>query len=159
MILDIVKYPNPVLNKECEKVNEITPETRSLIFDMIETHKHAQGLGLAAPQVNVSKRIIVVQLEDGAKVFLNPEIVKKSKKEEIGEEGCLCFPGLYLKIKRAESVEVKAQDSEGKSIGLKAEGMKARIFQHEIDHLNGILILNRIPFFQKWKLMRKLSKR
>lgn len=157
MILEIVKYPNPILKRKSERVEKITPEIKELIFNMQETLKQAQGVGLAAPQVNVAKRVINVQFEGGLKVFINPEIVRKSRETAIGEEGCLCLPGVYLKVKRSRLVEIAAQDLEGRNFKIKVEGMVARIFQHEIDHLNGLLILDKLPFWQKWKLKARLK--
>lgn len=156
-IREIVKYPNPILNRSSQGVGEVTEEIRQLARDMTETQRANQGAGLAAPQINISKRIITVQLKDGPRAFLNPEIVERSKETEVGEEGCLCLPGVYLKIKRAKQVKIAAQDLEGRNIEIKTEGLQARIFQHEIDHLNGILILDNLPFLQKWKLKAKLK--
>ncbi|MDO8424871.1 MAG: peptide deformylase [bacterium] len=157
-IREIIKYPNPILKKKSKEVERIDEEVKKLAEDMIETLQNSQGVGLAAPQINVPKRIIAVQMKEGPKVFLNPEVVKKSRETEIREEGCLCLPGVYLKVKRAKSVEIAAQDLEGKKINIKADGLAARVFQHEIDHLNGILILDKIPFLQKLKLRSKLKK-
>lgn len=144
-LLEIRKFGDPGLKKRSEEVDKITPEIKELIFNMKETLEQVRGVGLAAPQIGELKRIIIVEKE----AFLNPEIIKKSKETEINEEGCLCLPGIYLKIKRAKEVEIKALDINGNKVEIKAEGLPARIFQHEIDHLNGILILDRISFWQK----------
>jgi len=163
---EIIKYPNPILRKKCEEVEKITPEIKKLIDDMIETMKKNDGVGLAAPQVGELKRIIAVHLvkertseekvEVEPRVFINPKIVKKSKEDELEEEGCLSFPGLWLKIKRAKEVEVEALNEKGEKIHLKAQGLPARILQHEIDHLDGILFVDRINFWQKLKIRSKL---
>ena len=163
---EIIKYPNPILRKKCEEVEKITPEIKKLIEDMIETMKKNDGVGLAAPQVGELKRIIAVHLvkertseekvEVEPRVFINPKIVKKSKEDELEEEGCLSFPGLWLKIKRAKEVEVEALNEKGEKIHLKAQGLPARILQHEIDHLDGILFVDRINFWQKLKIRSKL---
>lgn len=153
MILKIRKYGEAVLKKRAEEVKEITPEIKELIFNMKETLRQAQGVGLAAPQIGESKRIIIVEKE----VFLNPKIIKKSEETEIKEEGCLCIPRLFLKIKRAKEIEIEALNEMGQGIKAKASGLLARIFQHEIDHLNGILILDKIPFWQKWKIKKILK--
>lgn len=152
MILRIKKFGDPVLKKKAEEISQITPEIKELIFDMKETLRQAQGVGLAAPQIGVSKRIFVAETEKGAVGFINPKIIKKSRQKETQEEGCLCIAGLFLKIKRAKEVEVEAQNEQGENVAIKAEGLLARIFQHEIDHLNGILIIDRISFWQKWKM-------
>jgi len=163
---EIIKYPNPILRKKCEEVEKITPEIKKLIDDMIETMKKNDGVGLAAPQVGELKRIIAVHLvkertseekvEVEPRVFINPKIVKKSKEDELEEEGCLSFPGLWLKIKRAKEVEVEALNEKGEKIHLKAQALPARILQHEIDHLDGILFVDRINFWQKLKIRSKL---
>ena len=162
---EIIKYPNPVLKKKCQEIKEVTEEIRNLGQAMIESMTESQGLGIAAPQVGELKRIIAVHLvkerssEEKSKelpqVFINPKIIKKSKKTVIDEEGCLSFPGLFLKIKRAEEVEVEALDKEGEKVQIKAEGLPARIFQHEIDHLDGVLFIDKIGFWQKLKIRKK----
>jgi len=149
MILEIKKYPNPVLRKKCQEVTEITDEIRNLSQDIKETVKQKDGLGLAAPQIGELKRIIIVQAVNGAEVFINPKITRKSKGTEIREEGCLSFPGLFLKIKRAGEIEMEFLNLRGEKKEMKAGGLSARIFQHEIDHLDGILLIDRIPFLQK----------
>jgi len=109
---------------------------------MKETMIKNQGIGLAAPQVGRLIRLIVVQIEKGAVAFINPEIVKRSKETEIMEEGCLSFPGFSLKIKRAKEIKVEALNEKGEKIRFKIKGLSARVFQHEIDHLDGILFID-----------------
>jgi peptide deformylase len=160
-ILQIKKYPDPILRKKCEEIKEITPEIKRLALDTIETMIQNKGIGLSAPQVGELKRIIVVHLiqersaEEKAKkrpqVFINPKIVRKNRETAIDEEGCLSFPGLFLKIKRAKGIEIEALDENGNEIRIKAEGLPARVFQHEIDHLNGILFIDHISFWQRFK--------
>lgn len=172
-ILEIKKYPDPVLRKKAVEVREVTPEIKKLVEDMVETMEKNNGIGLAAPQVGVSKRVIVVQTESGSKGLINPKIIKKTKEKEIMEEGCLSFPGLYLKIKRPKSVEVEAVSLDGKKIrlgkkellsGSSATGryptrvILSRVIQHEIDHLDGILIIDRISFWQRRKIKREMRK-
>jgi len=164
---EIIKYPNLILRKKCQEVKEVTEEIRNLGLDMIESMTESQGIGLAASQVGELKRIIAVHLvkertseekvEVEPRVFINPKIVKKSKEDELEEEGCLSFPGLWLKIKRAKEVEVEALNEKGEKIHLKAQGLPARILQHEIDHLDGILFIDRIGFWQKLSIRRKLK--
>ena len=164
---EIIKYPNLILRKKCQEVKEVTEEIRNLGLDMIESMTESQGIGLAAPQVGELKRIIAVHLvkergfeakvEVEPRVFINPKIVKKSKEDELEEEGCLSFPGLWLKIKRAKEVEVEALNEKGEKIHLKAQGLPARILQHEIDHLDGVLFIDRIGFWQKLSIRRKLK--
>ncbi|MFH1894790.1 MAG: peptide deformylase [Patescibacteria group bacterium] len=168
MILDILNYKNPILRKKSEKIKEITPEIRRLALDMVETMIKNKGLGLAAPQVNQLKQIIAVSLIKNRssdervvlepKILINPRIVEKSREAEIEEEGCLCAPGVFLKIKRASAVEISALDINGREVKIKAEGLPARILQHEIDHLNGILFFDKIYFWQKLKYFLNFRK-
>ncbi len=152
MALEILKYPNPVLKKKSEEIKEITEEIKSLAKEMAKIMIDSQGVGLAAPQLGILKRIIVVKGEKGPAAFVNPRILRKSKDSETAEEGCLCFPGTYLKIKRANKVEVEAMNLAGQKVTFEAQGLLARIFQHETDHLDGILILDKVGFWQKRKI-------
>jgi peptide deformylase len=168
MILDILGYKNPVLRKKSEEIKEITPKIKRLALDMLETMIANKGLGLAAPQVNESKQIIAVHLPKKRsadekpvllpEILINPKIIKKSGEIETEEEGCLCAPGLFLKIKRAKTVKVAAKNLEGKQMEIEAMGLPARILQHEIDHLNGILFFDRISFWEKLSIKNKLKK-
>ncbi len=158
MILKIRKYGDPILGKKAEEVKETTPEIKELILNMMEMMQKEHGVGLAAPQVGVAKRIIVVETGNGPDVFINPKIIKKSKEKIIMEEGCLSFPELYFKIKRAKEIKVQTENINGKELEIKAEGLLARIFQHEIDHLDGILFIDRISFWKKLKLRNKIFK-
>lgn len=168
-ILNIKKYPDQILKKKAAEVKKITKDIKTLAFEMIETMDKNQGVGLAAPQVGESKRIIVIyrinsrsqRTSPKAKpeVFINPKIIKKSRETEYDEEGCLSVPEVFLKIKRAKEVEVESLDLGGKKILIKAKGLPARIFQHEIDHLDGILFFERLSFWQKTKFKTKLSRR
>jgi len=157
-ILKIKKYPDPILRKKCQEVKEVNEEIKKLIEDMIETMEKNNGVGLAAPQVGVSKRVIIVETEKGPEGFINPKIFKKTKETEIDWEGCLSIPGIFLKIKRWKGIEVEALNQEGEKVRVKAVGLVARIFQDEIDHLNGILIINKIGFWQRLKIKRQLQK-
>jgi peptide deformylase len=148
MVLPILTYPNPLLKKKAEKIKDPkSSEIKELIFDMLETLEKANGLGLAAPQVGKSVRLCVVKNErnPGSKTYIliNPKIKSKSWKKEILEEGCLSFPGKFMPIKRSKKVKIEAIDRKGEKIEIKAEGLLARAFQHEIDHLDGILFIER----------------
>jgi len=156
-ILKIKKYPNSILRKKCQEVKEVNEEIKKLVDDMIETMEKNDGAGLAAPQVGVLKRVIVVETEKGPVGFVNPKIVKKSKETEIDWEGCLSIPGIFLKIKRWKGIEAEALNQEGKRIRVKAVGLVARIFQDEIDHLDGILIIDRVGPITRWKIRSKLK--
>lgn len=156
-ILEIKKYPDPILRKKAQPVEKITDEIEKLQKDMVETMIKNEGVGLAATQVGQLKRIIIIQTEKDPLELINPKIIKRSKKTEITEEGCLNFPGFWLKIKRAKEVEVSALDKAGREVQISAQGPQARIFQHEIDHLNGILFIDRLSFFQRLKIRKKLK--
>ncbi len=158
MTLEIKKYPDPVLKKKAEPVKEITPEIKELIFNMKETLGPKRGVGLAAPQVGVLKRIIVIRAKDKLLAFINPEIIKKSFRKISDTEGCFSFPGLWLKIKRAKTVRVKALNEEGKEVFIDAQDFLAMVFQHEIDHLNGVLFFERLGLFERLKVKKQLRK-
>ncbi len=157
MIREVVKYPDSTLRKKANEVGEITDEIRKLAQDMKETMFVNQGVGLAAPQVGVLKRIIAIQAKIPS-VFIDPKIIKKGRETISEQEGCLSFPGLFLKIKRAKEVEIEALDESGEKISLKARGLLAHVFQHEIDHLDGVLFINRLSFWQRLKIEGQLQK-
>lgn len=134
----IVTAGDPILRKTARPVDEVTDRTRKILNDMADTMYHAQGVGLAAPQVGISKRIIVVDVGDGLLQLVNPVISAKDGIQE-GPEGCLSVPGLNGVVVRANHVVVTAQNEYGEPVTIDAEGFKARALQHEIDHLEGIL--------------------
>ncbi len=140
----IVTVENPILRQKAKRVTRFDASVKRLVDDMIETMRAANGVGLAAPQVAQSLRILVAEYEDRLEVLINPEIIKTSG-EQIGPEGCLSIPGYVGEnIKRAMMVVVKGRDVHGKEIRVRADGFFARILQHEIDHLDGILYLDRL---------------
>ncbi|MFQ5340759.1 MAG: peptide deformylase [Anaerolineae bacterium] len=153
---------NPVLRQKARRVREVTPAIQQLMDDMVETMRQAPGVGLAGPQVAVLLRVIVVEVpkdfedpEAGTWLYAlaNPEIARMSDETEEGEEGCLSIPGYYGYVKRAAAVTVKGLDRRGKRVRLKAEGFLARVLQHEIDHLEGILFIDHISDPDKlWKI-------
>lgn len=136
----IVKEPDEVLHKKAKEVNKITPNVQKLLDDMADTMYDAEGVGLAAPQVGILKRLIVIDAGDehGLIKMINPEIVE-SEGEQFGPEGCLSIPGWNGDVRRAEKVTVKGLDREGNELVITGTGLLARAFQHEIDHLNGVL--------------------
>lgn len=146
-ILEIITLPNPILRRKAHKVTDFDADFRALVEDMIETMREAPGVGLAAPQVAVSQQLIVVEYGDDEdekapkKLFVvaNPEITERSEETEIGIEGCLSVPDLIGEVERNVSVTVKGQNRQGQPIKIKAKDWLARIFQHEIDHLDGIV--------------------
>lgn len=162
-ILEIKKYPDETLKKKSQDVTDINDELQKLINDMVETMYNARGIGLAAPQIGVLKRIIVVDTNLTEKghspvILINPEIVS-SEGEILSEEGCLSIPGFITKLKRNEKVFVKALDKNGKQIEIEGTGLLARALQHEVDHLNGILIIDRISPLKKELFRRKYLKK
>lgn len=153
-VLEIKKNNEPVLRKKAKGVRKVDKEIRQLIVDMAQTMAKGHGIGLAAPQVGILRRVIVVHGDFKSQRILglvNPKITKKSKEKEKDTEGCLSFPGVILEVKRAKEVEVKGLDINGKKIRLKAKGLLARVLQHEIDHLDGILFFNRLNIIDKIK--------
>ena len=162
MILKIVKYPEPVLSQPGEPVTEFDDELRKLVADMFETMYSAQGIGLAAPQVGISKRLTVIDLSLGKEpkdklVLINPEIIS-SQGKLYEEEGCLSFPEIREKIVRAARVRIRAQDEYGKWFEMDGEELLSRAFQHEIDHLNGVLFIFRMSPLKRNLNLRKIRK-
>ena len=162
MILNIVKYPDPVLSKPGEPVTEFDDDLRKLIADMFETMYAEQGVGLAAPQVAVSKRLTVIDLSNnkdpkGKLVLINPEIIFREGKQ-YEEEGCLSFPEIREKVVRAAKVRVRAQDERGKWFEMDGEELLARAFQHEIDHVDGMLFIFRMSALKRDLNLRKIRK-
>jgi peptide deformylase len=140
----IITVENPVLRQKAKRVTRFDASIKRLVDDLIETMHAANGVGLAAPQIAQSLRVLVAEFEDRLEVLINPEIVKASG-EQIGLEGCLSIPGYVGEnIKRAMMVVIKGRDVHGKEIRIRADGFFARILQHEIDHLDGILYLDRL---------------
>ncbi len=142
--LPIVTVGAPVLEQRAVEVPRITKKIAKLIDDMLETMYEANGIGLAAPQVGVGQRIIVLDPGEDPIVLVNPEIISASGEEEIDAEGCLSIPGRWVYVKRHASVEVAGLNEKGKAVRVEADGLLARAIQHEIDHLDGILMLQRM---------------
>lgn len=141
-IFDIRKAGDPVLKQKAEPVGKITKKLKELIDSMAQTMYAADGVGLAAPQVGVSRRIIVIDVGEGLIELVNPAIIA-SEGRECASEGCLSIPGVYGDVERASRVTVEALDRNGKQVQLQAEGLLARALQHEIDHLEGVLFIER----------------
>jgi peptide deformylase len=162
-IREIVTTPDPILRKKARKVTDFGPEIQRLIDDMVETMREAPGVGLAAPQVNVSQRVIVVEYGDDedeeapTKLYtlVNPEITRSSTETILGNEGCLSIVGYQGEVERSLEVTVKALNRHGKPVKVKAKGWIARIFQHEIDHLDGVLFVDRAA--KVWKVEQSPS--
>jgi peptide deformylase len=162
MILKIVKYPEPVLSQPGEPVTEFNAELRKLAADMFETTYASQGVGLAAPQVGVSKRMTVIDLSMGKNpkdklVLVNPEVIFQDGKL-YEEEGCLSFPEIREKVVRAARVRIRAQDQHGKWFEMDGDDLLARAMQHEIDHLDGMLFIFRMSGLKRDLTLRKIRK-
>ncbi|MEH6940506.1 peptide deformylase [Bacillus sp. JJ722] len=144
-LLKIVTHPNAILEKKCEDVTVFDDKLAKLLDNMYDTMVNADGVGLAAPQVGVAKRIAIVEIdpEEGTLEMINPEIIE-SKGSEVDVEGCLSFPGIYGEVERAYSITIQAQDRDGKVFILQTEDFHARAIQHEIDHLDGILFTSKV---------------
>lgn len=164
----IVHVPDPILRRKAKPVTKFDKNLQTLIDDMIETMREAPGVGLAAPQINVSEQLTVIEYSEAEEedeseesedkpekpkklfVLINPEIVKVSEEKVLGIEGCLSMPGLHGEVERHTAVQVKALNRHGKPQKIKVDGWMARIFQHEIDHLNGVLFTDRAT--RVWKI-------
>jgi peptide deformylase len=159
-VLTILEFPDERLRKKAQPVQAVDASVRALLDDMLETMYASKGVGLAATQVNVHKRVIVIDIserKDQPICLINPEIVAHSGTEE-GEEGCLSVPGFFEKVRRAESVKVKALNRDGESFELQAEGLLAVCIQHEIDHLDGKLFVDYLSPLKKQRIKKKLEK-
>jgi len=161
-ILEIKKYPEKILKKKAEVIDNIDAQTQRLIDDMIETMLFARGVGLAANQVGFQKRICIVDVSTKEEkspliVLINPVLIGKEGNIE-SEEGCLSIPGYTTSIKRAERVFIKGLNREGKDVELEGTGLLARALQHEIDHLNGLLIIDRMSPLKREFFKRKYKK-
>ncbi|MGA8942058.1 MAG: peptide deformylase [Thermoactinomyces sp.] len=141
-IRNIVLYPDPVLKKKSRPVTKFNERLHKLLDDMAETMYDAPGVGLAAPQVGILKRVIVVDIGDGLIEMVNPEIVEQRGEQISPPEGCLSIPNLLGEVRRSQWIRVTAQDREGNPFELEAEDFLARALQHEIDHLNGVLFID-----------------
>jgi peptide deformylase len=159
MIRPIVVVGHPVLRQKAKRVTQIDKPIQRLIDDMIETMRAAPGVGLAAPQIGIPLRLAVIEVEDKVTVIINPEIVKTSGEHEL-DEGCLSVPGFWGRLARAERVSVKAQDRSGREQRIRdAEGLFAQALQHEIDHLDGHLYIDRMETLESLQRSEPLRKR
>jgi peptide deformylase len=159
-ILTILEFPDERLRKKAMPVLKVDNTIKKLTGDMLETMYQAKGIGLAATQVNVQQRIVVIdisELKDSPLCFINPEIINREGVEE-SEEGCLSVPGFFEKVKRAERIKVKALDKNGQTFELEADGLLAVCIQHELDHLEGKLFVDYISSLKRERIKKKLEK-
>ena len=159
----IIIEPDPILRKKSDAIEKVDDELRKLMDEMLETMYEAPGIGLAAVQIGILKRLIVIDISKEEKknpIFLiNPEIITKSKNKSVYEEGCLSLPGQFAEIERPAECLIKYLDYQGKQKKLKATGLMATCVQHEIDHLNGVLFIDYLSKLKKDMIIKKLKKR
>lgn len=159
-ILNILHFPDDRLRTKAKPVTEVTEKHRTLIKNMLETMYDAPGIGLAATQVNVHERILVIDISENKNepiTLINPEILQKDGDQEF-DEGCLSVPGIYETVHRAEKVRIKALNKEGENFEMNAEGLLAVCIQHEIDHLDGKLFVDYLSQLKKQRIRKKLEK-
>ena len=161
-LLEILQAPHPVLKTKARPVERVDDRIRRLAADMFETMYKAPGIGLAAPQVGVSERLIVLDVAEGEErrpmTMVNPELVWRSGDRGVAEEGCLSLPGQYADVTRPQAIKVRFLDEDGVERELEADGLLARCVQHEIDHLDGILFVDHLTALKRNMIMRKLIK-
>ena len=159
-LLNILHYPDPRLRTKADPVTEFDNRLKTLISDMFETMYEAPGIGLAATQVNVHKRLLVMDVSEEKnepKVLINPEFLSREGEEEM-DEGCLSVPGYYETVRRAEKISVRAQDADGAFFEITADGLEAVCIQHEMDHLEGKLFVDYISGLKRDRIRKKLEK-
>jgi len=158
-VLTVRTYGDPILRRRAEPVGEVTPEIRAILRDMIDTMYREVGVGLAAPQVGISLRLMVVDDEKGRgpRALVNPEIVDQGGRV-VAEEGCLSIPGIFAPVARAEWVRLEAQDEEGQPVTVETKGLYARVIQHEMDHLDGVLFIDRLDPARRDRIKRAIKK-
>lgn len=159
--LDILEFPDPRLRTVAKPVERVDDDLRALIDDMFETMYDAPGIGLAATQVNVHKRVLVLDVsEDRSRpmVFINPDITPLTEQTQPFEEGCLSVPGFHESVERPERIHVKALDRDGEPFEMEADGLLATCLQHEVDHLNGRLFVDHISRLKRQRIRKKLEK-
>lgn len=161
-LLEILQPPNPILKTRAAPIAQVDDEVRRLAADMLETMYRAPGIGLAAPQVGVSRRLVVIDLAEGEErrpmTLVNPEILWRSTELATAEEGCLSLPDQYADVTRPAAVKVRFMDQRGEPQEIAADGLLARCLQHEIDHLDGILFVDRLSPLRRNMILRKLAK-
>lgn len=159
-MLDIYTLGEEVLQEKCQKVTKFDNALKILVDAMFETMDEADGVGLAAPQVGVTQRLFVIHIRGGEKrAYINPQIIETSIETSTDEEGCLSVPGVWHDVQRPSRVTVQAQDVEGKVFQVKADGLLARAIQHENDHLNGVLFIDRLNDEEREKMVQAYEKR
>jgi len=157
-VLSVRLYGDPILRTVAEPVATVTPEIKQIVSDMVESMWHQVGIGLAAPQVGISLRILVMDDgKGGAQALINPAITDRggSVREE---EGCLSLPGIFADVERSKWIRVSALDDEGRPMAFEAQGLRAKVIQHEIDHLDGVLFIDRLPPLARDRIKKRIQK-
>ena len=154
----ILTYPNPILRQKAESIETVDDNVRHLIETMTDAMYMDDGVGLAATQIGITKRLIVFDAGEGLQALINPEIIETGNESQAMEEGCLSLPGIRMEITRPTHVVIKGLDEQGNPVLMDAEGLKARILQHEIDHLDGVLIVDRASSIQRSLFKSRLKK-
>ncbi len=158
-MLEIVTLGREVLTRTAEPVKDIDDKIRSLALEMLQAMRIGKGIGLAAPQVDLGLRLFVTEVEDRPRVFINPEILLTSQEQADLEEGCLSIPGVYAKLKRPAAVRIQAWNERGRPFNLDAEGLEARVILHELDHLNGVLFVDRLSDPARKRVLAQYERR
>ena len=158
-VLSVRKYGDPLLRRRAAPVERVTPEIRAILTDMVDTMYEEGGIGLAAPQVGIPLRLMVVADDDGrqTRALINP-VITEQRGAITAEEGCLSIPGVYAQVTRAEWVRLEAQDDDGRAVSIEAHGLRARVFQHELDHLDGVLFIDRLDPVMRDRIKRRIKK-
>ena len=157
-VLNVRLYGDPVLRRVAEPVPAVTPELKTIIADMVDSMWHQVGIGLAAPQVGISLRIVVMDDgKGGASALINPVITDRGGAVR-EEEGCLSLPGIFADVERSKWVRVSAQDEAGQPVSFEAQGLRAKVIQHEIDHLDGVLFIDRLPPVARDRIKKRIQK-
>lgn len=157
-VLAVRRYGDPILRQKAQPVTEVTPEIKKTIEEMVETMFHQVGIGLAAPQVGIPLRLVVIDDgKRGTRALVNPTITER-RGTAVGEEGCLSLPGIFGEVERSEWVNVEALDGDGKPISFEGRGLIARVVQHELDHLDGVLFIDHLPAMVRDRIKRRIQK-
>lgn len=158
-VLKVRRYGDPVLRRKAAEISEVTPELRRTIADMVETMYDEAGIGLAAPQVGISLRLMVLGQDERRepRALINPAIVDRGG-QVTAEEGCLSIPGVFAQLTRAEWVDVEATDLDGQPVKIHGKGLLARVLQHEIDHLDGVLFIDHLDPVTRDRIKRRIKK-
>ena len=164
MVLEVLAFPNPYLRKRAEPVTDFGDDLQRIVHDMEETMAERDGLGLAATQVGVDMRMLILdpyafEGDEGRGkpnvVIINPEVIWESEEKITGEEGCLSFPGVFIQVERPASVTIRAQDASGETFELSGSRLGARAILHEIDHLNGVVMIDHVSHFSRQRALKK----